>query len=203
MGRLVVVNGSPRAPKSNSKRLAAMFREYWPDEWLMEYNAVLNKPEQAFEKIQQCTDLLFVFPLYVDSLPFPLIRFLGQLEGASLRRKPAVHLIINCGFLEPWQNDVAVDMVRLFCAQNGFPFGSFLKIGGGEAILDTPFASLVRGKIKKLARGILDSRPCRLQVTMPLPKRIFLKASQKYWIQYGAKNGNSPQQMDTMKIEGE
>lgn len=202
MEKLVVVNGSPRAFKSNSRRLISLFRDFWRGEWLMEYNVVQNKPQQVFSKLRECTDLLFVFPLYVDSLPVTLLHFLKQLEKFSLEQKPTVHLIINCGFLEPWQNDVAVDMLRLFSAQNGFPFGSFLEIGGGEAILDTPFASLVRGKIKKLARAMKEGKSLQLQVTMPLPKWLYLKASEKYWMQYGAKNGITPQQMDTMQIEG-
>lgn len=52
-------------------------------------------------------------------------------------------VLINCGFLECRQNDVAVEMVRLFCRQNGYRFGSVLKIGSGEAIWDTPFRLLV------------------------------------------------------------
>ncbi|MFR5861172.1 MAG: hypothetical protein ACLUES_05700 [Flavonifractor plautii] len=77
-------------------------------------------------------------------------------------------MLINCGFLEPHQNDVAVDMVRLFCLENGYPFGACLKIGGGEAILGTPFAFLVRRNIRALARAIAAGRPAELAVTMPL-----------------------------------
>ncbi|MFQ7451882.1 MAG: hypothetical protein ACLRNQ_11055 [Flavonifractor plautii] len=88
-----------------------------------------------------CTDLLLVFPLYADGLPAPLLRFLEFLEGAGPEHRPRISVLINCGFLEPHQNDVAVDMVRLFCLENGYPFGACLKIGGGEAILGTPSPS--------------------------------------------------------------
>lgn len=203
MGKLIIVNGSPRAPKSNSKRLIAMFREFWQNEVLLEYNVTQKKPELVLQKLEDGTDFLFVFPLYADSLPVTLMHFLKQLEAFPGEQKPGVHVIVNCGFLEPWQNDVAVDMIRLFCDQNGYSFGSFLEIGGGEAILDTPFAFLVRQKIKKLVRGISKNQKQELRVTMPIPKSLYLKAADNYWTQYGAKNKITREQMDTMKIEGE
>ena len=149
----------------------------------------------------ECTDLLLVFPLYADGLPAPLLRFLEFLEGAGPEHRPRISVLINCGFLEPHQNDVAVDMVRLFCLENGYPFGACLKIGGGEAILGTPFAFLVRRNIRALARAIAAGRPAELAVTMPLSPRAFVRASTRYWTQMGAANGCTPEQMASMDIE--
>ena len=91
--------------------------------------------------------------------------------------------------------------VRLFCARAGYPFGSVLKIGSGEAILTTPFAALVRGKIRKLAAAIEGQRCQTLQVTMPIPKKWFVKASTSYWKNYGKRNGITAEQMASMEIE--
>lgn len=113
-----------------------------------------------------------------------------------------VSILINCGFLEPQQNDIAVEMIRLFCSQNGYPYGSVLKIGSGEAILDTPFRLLVQRKIGKLARSIEARKNRTDQVTMPLPKWMFLNASTVYWSNYGKRNGITREQMSTMEIEG-
>ena len=148
-----------------------------------------------------CTDLLLVFPLYADGLPAPLLRFLEFLEGAGPEHRPRISVLINCGFLEPHQNDVAVDMVRLFCLENGYPFGACLKIGGGEAILGTPFAFLVRRSIRALARAVAAGRSAELAVTMPLSPRSFVRASTRYWTQMGAANGCTPEQMASMDIE--
>ena len=63
-------------------------------------------------------------------------------------------VLINCGFLEPQQNEMAVEMMRLFCRQNHYPFGSVLKIGSGEAILDSPFRFLAVRKIRRFADSI-------------------------------------------------
>ena len=141
--KLLIVNGSPRAPRSNSRRYAELFQARWKGEARYAALTAKNHAELA-AAAAECTDLLLVFPLYADGLPAPLLRFLEFLEGAGPEHRPRISVLINCGFLEPHQNDVAVDMVRLFCLENGYPFGACLKIGGGEAILGTPFAFLVR-----------------------------------------------------------
>ena len=41
----------------------------------------------------------------------------------------------------------------------------------------------------------------RLKVTMPLPKKLFIKASTTYWENYGKRNGVTRAQMETMDIE--
>ena len=199
MGKLMIVNASPRAPKSNSKKYIELFLSYWKEDVAIEQAFSIDL-RAAFTKLDACDHLLLVFPLYADGLPVTLMRFLKELE--QYPQKPTVHLIVNCGFLEAEQNLVAVDMIRIFCKQNGCPFGSALCIGSGEAILTTPFAFFVKRNLKKLARAIRQNRAALYKVTMPIPKRTFVKASEKYWLQYGAKYGNSREQMDTMEIEG-
>lgn len=152
MVKLLIVNGSPRAPRSNSRRYAELFQARWKGEARYAALTAKNHAELA-AAAAECTDLLLVFPLYADGLPAPLLRFLEFLEGAGPEHRPRISVLINCGFLEPHQNDVAVDMVRLFCLENGYPFGACLKIGGGEAILGTPFAFLVRRSIRALRQG--------------------------------------------------
>ena len=103
--------------------------------------------------MERFSDVLFVFPLYVDGIPVTLLNFLKALENSPPQHKPVVSVLINCGFLEPEQNSIAVKMIQLYCRNYGYPIGSVLKIGGGEAILTTPFRFLVKGKIKKQLSG--------------------------------------------------
>lgn len=200
MGRLMIVNGSPRAPRSNSKQYAQIFREFFGGE-VCEYEVTKRQHVQACAQAAECTDMLLVFPLYADGLPVTLMHFLKQLAQQEFQAPPTVHVLVNCGFLEPRQNDVACDMVRLFCTQHGFPFGSVLRVGSGEAILTTPFAGLVKRKLKKLAQAVEGGRPYSGSVTMPLPAWLYVRASAGYWLQYGAKNSLGKEQMATMQIE--
>ena len=158
--KIVLLNGSPRAPKSNSRRYAAIFREHCPV--AADYFEITRRNHAMLcSKMDEYTDVVLVFPLYADSLPVSLQDFLKSLEAARSERRPTVSVMINCGFLEYEQNMVAVDMVRLFCRRNGYPFGSVLMIGGGEAILDTPFRLLAGRRIAAFARAVAEEKSGR------------------------------------------
>ena len=200
MGSVIILNGSPRAPKSNSKRYAELFvksceckTEY--------YNITKNNHEELCGKLGDFSDVLLVFPLYADGIPVTLLNFLKNLEKNPPLQKPTISVLINCGFFEYRQNDTAVNMIELFCKQNGYRMGSVLKIGSGEAILDTPFKVFVTRKIKKLAASVSNEKYCTQHATMPITKGMFLKASTAYWTNYGKKNGITKEMMETMKIE--
>lgn len=201
MAGILILNGSPRAPRSNSKRYAALFMNRCKMQ--CEYQSItkLNHAELC-EKMNDVSDVLLVFPLYADGLPVTLLDFLKTLETCPPERKPVISVLINCGFFEYHQNDIAVRMVELFCRQNGYRFGSVLKIASGEAILDTPFCGLVKRKLEQLAAAIVQGKARVLHVSMPLTRGMFVRASTRYWVSYGKKNGVSREQMAVMEIEG-
>ena len=200
MVKTIIINGSPRAPKSNSKLYAEIFQKYYSGETIS-FNINKKNHSEICNGIEGCSDILFVFPLYADGIPSTLLNFLKSLETYQIEPKPKVHILINCGFIEPEQNNVALDMMRLFCKQNKYEFCSTLAIGAGEAFLTTPLSFLVKGKINKLAKLIANRKIGHLSVTLPLSKQSFVKASTKYWIKYGEKFGCSKEQMASMKIE--
>ncbi len=200
MEKILILNASPRAPKSNSKHYAEIFSKNCTLETKYINISKTNHTELCAE-LEHFSNLLFVFPLYADGIPVTLLNFLKTLESNPPNHKPVISIIINCGFIEPEQNDTAVKIMNLFCKQNGYTFGSVLKIGSGEAILSTPFKFFVERKIKKFVSSIISKKYKTFKTTMPLPKKTFINASTKYWIDYGKKNGVSEEQMRTMKIE--
>lgn len=201
MADILILNGSPRAPRSHSKQYAELFAASCREQ--TKYLAVgRNNQSELCAALGHCTDLLLVFPLYADGIPVTLLGALKAFEEQPPKRRPTVSVLINCGFFEPEQNDTAVDMVRQFCRQAGFPFGSVLEIGSGEAILGTPFRALVRRRIQKLARAIEAGQHTALRVTMPISRGMFVRASTTYWTRYGKRNGVTAEQMATMEIEG-
>lgn len=201
MAGILILNGSPRAPRSNSKRYAALFMNRCKVQ--CEYqNITKSNHAELCEKMNEVSDVLLVFPLYADGLPVTLLDFLKTLETCPPERKPVISVLINCGFFEHHQNDVAVRMVELFCRQNEYRFGSVLKIASGEAILDTPFCGLVKRKLEQLAAAIVQGKARVLHVSMPLTRGMFVRASTRYWVSYGKKNGVSREQMAVMEIEG-
>lgn len=80
MAGILILNGSPRAPRSNSKRYAALF---------------MNRCKVLCEKMNDVSDVLLVFPLYADGLPVTLLDFLKTLETCPPERKPVISMLIN------------------------------------------------------------------------------------------------------------
>jgi NAD(P)H-dependent FMN reductase len=87
----------------------------------------------AFEKADI---ILLVFPLYIDSLPHPVIEALEILAaaapGKSMERKGLV-AVCNSGFPEVRHNDLALAMCRQFAKEAGLTWKGGLALGGGGA----------------------------------------------------------------------
>ena len=107
----MIINGSPRAPKSNSRRYAEIFARYCPVETDY-FNLTKRNHRELCELMGRYTDVLFVFPLYADALPVGFLEFLKVLEANPPVRRPVISILINCGFLEYTQNEIAMQMLR-------------------------------------------------------------------------------------------
>lgn len=153
MGNVLILNGSPRAPKSNSRQYAEIFSAncQLPSDY---FNISKSNHAELCRRMSEYSDVLLVFPLYADSLPVGFLNFLKYLEANPPKRKPIVSILINCGFLEHQQNDIALKMLRFFCRKNGYQIGSVLALGSGEAILGTPFRYVAVRAVKKLAKSV-------------------------------------------------
>lgn len=201
MGKIMILNGSPRAPISNSKQYAEIFARFCKIETVY-HNITKTNHTVLCAEMSGFSDVLFVFPLYADSLPVVFLNFLKTLENNPPVNKPTVSVLINCGFLEPEQNKVALQMINLFCHRNNYEMGSVLMLGSGEAILKTPFKYAAVRAISNLALSVADKHYNELSATMPLSKKMFCLAANIYWTLYGKKFGTTKKQMQTMRIEG-
>lgn len=200
MGKIMILNGSPRAPKSNSKNYSEIFMKY--SRMQCDYfNITKSNHLKLIAEMENYSDVIIAFPLYADSLPVGLLNFLKNLENNLPAQRPIISILINCGFLEYEQNSVAVSMIRYFCRRNNFPIGSTLMLGGGEAILGTPFRNIAVRAIKKLSESVNKGNYKIITATMPLPKWLFKIAARSYWIRYGKKFGVSEKEMQRPEIE--
>ena len=78
MGKVMIINASPRASKSNSKQYAQLFSEYCRLD--TEYcEAKKSNHLTLCQMIENYSDIVFVFPLYADSIPVTLLNFLKVL----------------------------------------------------------------------------------------------------------------------------
>jgi len=134
--------GSPRA-KSTSDMLArylsdGLVAQGWQTD-VQQISPAIRKAERwsnLEEKFLHADVIALIFPLYVDSLPAETTLALEHLAAARQANKPQqsqrLLAVVNCGFFEAQQNDVALAICEQFAAETGLHwYGSLAICSGG------------------------------------------------------------------------
>lgn len=198
--KLLIVNGSPRAPRSNSRRYA----ELVPGP--LEGGGPLCGPDckESRRAGGGCGGL----HRPAAGLP-PLCR-------RPSRPSPALFGVPGGGRAGAQAAHQRADQLRLSGATpercrggHGAPFLSGERLSlrrmpqnrrrGGHP--GHPLRLPGQAEHQALARAVAAGRSAELAVTMPLSPRSFVRASTRYWTQMGAANGCTPEQMASMDIE--
>ena len=134
--RVAAINGSPKPKDSTSAQIIKQIEGLLGEPVETYHAAKLIQSETPIETIKDILSsdvLLIVFPLYVDSLPAPLIELLTRLEMASRDNAttPWVFAVTNSGFFEAEQNTLALSMIEHFSSHTGLRWGYGIGIGGG------------------------------------------------------------------------
>lgn len=208
MNRIYMVNGSPKGKKDNNS-------QYFIDE----LSNLLNKDnteikqistlrcsrEEVYPQLLDSDIIIFVAPLYVDSLPSSLLSFIVSLESYIKQIRlsndtfPKVYSILNCGFFEGYQNKIALDIVRNFCNKVHFTWRFGIGIGAGEFIGGTKDNIPLKSKIKQDTfnalveiKNDIESSDTSLKdniFTSPkIPRLMFQLAGNLSWIKQAKAN---------------
>lgn len=142
--RAVLLIGSPRTKKSTSASLGGYLFEQLNargvETQTIQIYTSLNSPERMramFQAIDNADLVVLAFPLYVDSLPAPVIAALEKIaanrngQGSPIR----FAAISNCGFPEAHHNQTALAICSEFARQNGLTWLGGLALGGGEGLV--------------------------------------------------------------------
>ena len=157
------INGSPKAnPTSNSdyfiKKLSKSFdKNINISEF---YASKIINDASALEKISISDKIIFVSPLYADTLPSHMIEFLTVLEKYLTDNnctKIQVYGMINCGFYEGTQCRHALDMIKYFCRKCNLNWNFGLGIGGGEYFPNEPDNSIHAESLNKAINTLSNS----------------------------------------------
>src|SRR5665648_521357 len=202
MDKTVIINGSHRAPLSNSRRYTKYLMKVLKTE-SEEFLLNKNNYDEVSKELLFAQKAILIFPLYVDCIPSILLGFLNRLEklGEKYKNRPTVYIIINCGFIENEQNEVAISIMEYFLKKNSFKYGGVLSIGSGEAIMDYTFRGLVKGKLKKYKKENERGETLSIKTHIPISKWFFVKAGNKYWSLKGTSHGKTKMEMQTMEVK--
>lgn len=176
--RALLLLGSPKPTGSTSEVLGRGLIDRLAERgWSAEVKTarrVYRDPEKISELMEAIEDSqLFIvsFPLYVDSLPAPLIRVFEEVAqhraDQAKAQKQRMVAIVNCGFPEERHNHLALEICRRFARETGFAWAGGLSLGGGGAIDGHPL-----GEVRWMARHViaaLDLTADALAVGEPIP----------------------------------
>jgi multimeric flavodoxin WrbA len=142
--RALLLVGSPRLEKSTSSSLGSYLFEQLKQhgvetETIYIYKAIntLDRMEALRQAINRADLVVLAFPLYVDTLPAPVISVLESVVTHGTAKTTATRFaaIVNCGFPEASQNDSAVALCAEFARTAGFEWMGGLSLGAGEGMV--------------------------------------------------------------------
>ena len=144
--RALLIIGSPKTQEASTSSALGNFlleclkRRGWETESLT-LRASLNRPEGEAElllAVEHAGLVLLAFPLYVDALPYLMVKALSVIaghrrasDGSSRKRLVAM---VNSGFPETFQNSLALAICNEFASQSRFEWAGSLAFAGGGMI---------------------------------------------------------------------
>ena len=161
--RAVLLVGSPRTRKSTSHSLGSYLFEHLEAQSIQTETIYIHttlrskeKMQALFEAVDQADLVLLAFPLYVDSLPAPVIdtleRIAAHRHGQTNRQMFAA--IANCGFPEAHHNNSALAICATFARQSGFEWAGSLSLGAGEGLVHGAALNEMDGRAEALKQAL-------------------------------------------------
>jgi len=205
MNNMVIINGSPKTKNSASIMFINKVKKFLDIKPIIYHTTELilqEKNSKAISDILNTDVLLFVFPLYVDSLPAPLIKVLTMIEQEAMTsngKHPIVYAISNCGFFEAEHNRLALDILKNFSIRLGMSWGYGIGIGGGGFVTSqskniSPKGSaanvyIVLCELSKAMEN-KDGKKLNVFVKPTIPRFLYKSSGNLGWYQMALKHGS-------------
>jgi len=173
--KALLLVGSPKGEKSTSASLGnyliSKLEEFGMEPETGFIHRLVNREEtiqKLFEMFDRADLIILSFPLYVDSLPAPVVKAMELIkeERDRLESKKSKNFIAisNNGFPEFYQNLTALRICRIFAEDCGFIWKGGLALGQGGSIGGIPLlerGGMVRNVVKGLnitAQALADGK---------------------------------------------
>ena len=184
--KIGIINGSPRGKKSNSEILINYLYSLLEGHKINKYYSFFNKIDSEIKsEIHNTVALIFVFPLYVDSIPSHLLDTIVKFEEEKIiNSKTKIYCIVNNGFFEGKQNQLAILQMKNWCQKTGAEWGQGIGIGAGEILSYVEKVPLGKGPLKNLGK-VLEQFSNNIN-TLNSGNEIYINPNWSrllYWIQ--------------------
>ncbi|NTV67836.1 MAG: NADPH-dependent FMN reductase [Chlorobaculum sp.] len=208
--KAVLLVGSPRMAKSSSASLGGYLLDQLAargvaTETIQIYHAMHDEPKRQamLDAIDRSDLTLLAFPLYIDSLPAPVLSLMRDIEArrAGKAMRGAFAAIANCGFIESSQNESALASCATFAKAAGFRWMGSITIGGGEGLVHgrqlaelggpaIPYKKALDRVAEAFAAGKPVPEEARQQLAKPfIPGWIYRFVGSRNWKKQARQNG--------------
>ena len=192
--RALLLVGSPRGiEKSTSGRLGGHLldtlkaRGFGTEQ--VHVHAAVRSPdalESALAAAAAADLVILSLPLYVDSVPAPVIAFL---ENVAERRTGAgragLFLLIQCGFPESEQNATALAIAERFAAEVGWRWLGGLALGGVET-----YGGSAHEVLEQIGKALAEGKPAPdLAAKKAMPAWLYRAGGNIMWRRMAKQNG--------------
>ena len=144
--RALLLVGSPRTKNSTSYSLGGYLIDQLAVKSIETQTIFLHtilrsaeKKAQLLQAVEQADLFILAYPLYIDTLPAPVIETLELISDSRAEKPAAKHAlftaIANCGFPEASHTDNSLAVCELFARQAGFTWAGSLALGAGEGLV--------------------------------------------------------------------
>lgn len=172
--KINIINGSPKATKSNSEILGNYLSSLLKENEIKKYYSIsfrLNNENK--NEIYNSDVLIFLFPLYVDGIPSNLLKLFVEFEKEKVVNPATrVYCIVNNGFYEGKQNRLAILQIKNWCEKVNARWGQGIGVGAGELLPYLKKYSLGQGPLKNLGK-VLDEFSANI-ITLKSDEDIYI-----------------------------
>ncbi|SDY80163.1 NAD(P)H-dependent FMN reductase [Proteiniborus ethanoligenes] len=149
--KALLLIGSPKVKNSTSESLGGYLLEGlikvgYTSERLHIRSILKSNVEELFSGVNAADIIIISSPLYVDSLPSPLIRAFELIANnrneKKIDKKQSLIAIVNSGFPEYFHNHTALRICENFACRNKFEWLGGFALGEGGAISGNPIKNL-------------------------------------------------------------
>lgn len=198
---VALLNGSPKRKKSASGVLLEGLKGYLPQGCAVREFGLHtgHTATEDLNAIASCDALVLAFPLYVDGIPGHLIGALEELADALTAAPPirrTAYAIVNCGFYEGEQTDVALEMAEHWARRSGLRWGQGLGVGAGGMLVgvNVPMGHGPKkdlgAALERMAERIEGASGARTEfVTANFPRFAYKLAAEQGWRSAVKRNG--------------
>lgn len=162
--KVLLLVGSPKVENSTSASLGNYLLSKLEDFGMTVetgfIHRLVNREEtikKLFEMVDRADLIILSFPLYVDSLPAPVVKAMERIkeERDRLESKKSKNFIAisQNGFPEFFQNQTALHIAKIFAEDCGFVWKGGLALGQGGSIGGKPLLER-GGMVRNVVKGL-------------------------------------------------